>query len=111
MKLIKHNNKYKIVDKLNRVAVTYNPINKLDDIFLNGNGWKTSTKEVIEDYECETIIEDSCWPINKFKDLKHRVAAYLIMNNIESNIPAAYKNAFKQNGNMYNKIKKDGSFK
>jgi len=111
MKLIKHNNEYKIVDKLNRVATTYIPINKLDDIFLDGNGWKTSTKEVIEDYECKIIIEDSHYPINKFKDLKHRVAAYLIMNNIESNIPIVYKNAFKQNGGVYNKIKKDGSFK
>ena len=59
----------------------------------------------------EIVIQDDNFTIGSFKDLKHRVAAYLIMNNIESNIPIAYKNAFKMNGHNYDHDKKDGSMK
>jgi hypothetical protein len=36
--------------------------------------------------------------------MKHRVAAYLIVNNVESNIPTAYKQAYNANKHLY----KDG---
>lgn len=104
MKLVKKNNKYFVLDSMNRVAKLYVDLdNRLDTIFLRENGLKTSTKEVIEPYECEVIIEDNQFGIRKFKDLKHRVAAYLIVNGIQSSIPTAYRNAYKANKHLYDK--------
>lgn len=101
MKIVLHKGVYKVVDNINRVALLYNPLNRLDDIFLKTNGWKTGTKEVIEDYECEDVIFDNKFGIKSFKDLKHNVAAYLIKNQIEANIPSAYKRAYKTNKHLY----------
>ena len=101
MKLVKKEDKYYVLDNLNRVAnlgITLE--DKLDNIFI-GSGWVNLSKQVIEPYECETIIEDNDFGINKFNDMKHRVAAYLIVNNVESNIPTAYKQAYNANKHLY----------
>ena len=104
MKLVKKDGTYYILDSLNRVAKLYIDIgSKLDNVFLRENGWETGTKQVIEPYECETIIEDNEFGIRKFKDMKHRIAAYLIVNNIDSNIPTAYRNTYKANKHLYKK--------
>jgi hypothetical protein len=33
--------------------------------------------------------------------MKHRIAAYLIVNSIEANIPTVYRNAYKANKHLY----------
>ena len=102
MKIVKYKDEYKLLDSKNRVAETYMPIVKLEDIFLRANGWKKGTSEVIEDYECTDIIVGAKgWQIGKFKALKHEVAAYLIKNKIEANIPRAYIDAHATNSHLY----------
>lgn len=96
MKIVIHEESYKVVDSLNRKVILSKPLNTLDDIF--NSYWVTSTKEVIPDSECEDIIYGY---IKSFKHLKHEVAAYLIKNDVWAFVPHNYIRAYNANKHLY----------
>ena len=94
---------YEVVDSINRVATLTVPLEKkLDNIFISS--WKTGTDKVVEDYECinSNVIEiDAKTNCTSFKDLKHRVARFLLKNGIEANIPKDYIATYNRNKKTY----------
>jgi len=94
MKIVKHDGHFKVIDSMEREVFLTKPLMSLDDIFSASWVGKPS-KGFLSNY---VALTDEC---SSFKGLKHEVAGYLLVNEIEADIPKRYISAYNMNKHLY----------